>query len=40
MVLKIRKSIIDAGEAFGAKSPPTHYDLVTLIPITHCSVHT
>ena len=29
-------SIIDAGEAFGAKSPPTRYNVNTLLPITHC----
>ena len=30
-------SIIDAREAFGAKLPPTRYDLSTLIQITHCN---
>ena len=28
---------MDAVEAFGAKLPPTRYDLATLIPITDCS---
>ena len=39
MVLKIREiplcSVIDAWEAFGAKLPPTCYDLATLLPNTH-----
>ena len=35
--LRSEKSIyLMLGKAFSAKSPPTCYDLVTLIPITHC----
>ena len=32
-------SIIDAGEAFGAKWSPTRYNVATLQPTTHCSLN-